>query len=323
MKSARNIVLSFLVTLFLLSVLFTQLDLGDFLVRLSNIQMRWLALGFFFYLSGYLLRALRFNILLEGRIGIKKLFPVVCVHYFVNNILPARTGELSYIYMVRRFEGVSASEGFSTLTIARFFDFISITLLFIASLFLVEETPEIMANALFTITLSAFMLIGVFAYLVYHPQKFIILLDKILEATGLKNYSIISHLRGKIAETLSNLGILKSKRVIFYSLSTSIFIWSSIYLMTYSILQGMEMDMGFFLVVLGATLSFFSNILPLPSLGGFGVYEGAWALAFIALGMEGEAAVSSGLGVHVVFLSYMIVLGVWGIVSTGVFSRRR
>ncbi|MEA1924440.1 MAG: lysylphosphatidylglycerol synthase transmembrane domain-containing protein, partial [Candidatus Altiarchaeota archaeon] len=320
MKPSRNVAVSFLVTVFLLALLLTQVDLWEVYIMLSRIQLFWLAAGFFFYFIGYFMRALRFSLLLKGKVNVERLFPVVCIHYLVNNILPARTGELSYIYLVKKLEGISASEGFSTLTIARFFDFMSIAFLFILSAFLADDVPPVVGDALYYISLAACLLVAVFVFLVCRSGAFISLLDRVIHGARLHRFSAIVYIRDKMVETLTNLRVLRSRKLIFNSLWSSLLIWSCIYLMTYSVMEGMGFEYSVFLVVLGSTLSVFSNILPIPSLGGFGVYEGAWALAFISLGMEQGTAIASGLGVHVVIIFYMTLLGAYGLLST--FSGR-
>ncbi len=316
MNKEDRIIIPSLITFLLLGILFTQIDLNEALSLLLSITPIWLLIGFVFYSLGYLLRSIRFSFLLEGKVRVRDMFPIVCVHYLTNNILPARTGELSYVYLVRKLGGVSASEGLSTLIIARFFDFMSITFLFIVSAFMAEDVPPVVGDAIYYVSIAACLLVAVFVFLVYRSDTFIPLLEGVIHGTRLHRFNAVVFIQSRIIETLTNLRVLKSRRLIFHSIWSSILIWSCIYLMTYSVMEGMGFKYSVFLVVLGSTLSVFSNILPIPSLGGFGVYEGAWALAFISLGLESGAAIASGLGVHVVFISYMTLLGVYGLLST-------
>jgi len=62
----------------------------------AGIDALYLIAGFVLYACSYLFRALRFHILLNREVGMKNLFSIVCVHNMANNILPARTGELSF-----------------------------------------------------------------------------------------------------------------------------------------------------------------------------------------------------------------------------------
>jgi len=63
-------------------------------------------------------------------VGIRDLFKIVCVHNMMNNLLPARTGEVSYIYLINKVHERDISEGIATLVVARVFDFIVISGIF-------------------------------------------------------------------------------------------------------------------------------------------------------------------------------------------------
>ncbi|WP_269849783.1 lysylphosphatidylglycerol synthase transmembrane domain-containing protein [Methanosarcina horonobensis] len=100
------------------------------IATIKNIDKTYLVLGFFLYVLSYLLRGLRFHILLDKKISLTDLFHIVCVHNMVNSILPARSGELSYIYILKKYHDKSTGEGVATLMVARVLDFITISLLF-------------------------------------------------------------------------------------------------------------------------------------------------------------------------------------------------
>ena len=51
-----------------------------------------------------------------------RLFPVVCIGYFGNNVYPARAGEVIRAFVLRRNEGVSVSASLATIIVERVFD---------------------------------------------------------------------------------------------------------------------------------------------------------------------------------------------------------
>ncbi|OYT54283.1 MAG: hypothetical protein B6U72_03065 [Candidatus Altiarchaeales archaeon ex4484_2] len=321
MNKEGRIIISALITISLVGILLTQIDLNEALSLLFSISPLWLLIGFAFYSLGYLLRSIRFSFLLTGKARVRDLFPIVCVHYLTNNILPARTGELTYIYLVKKLQKIQVSEGISSLTIARFFDFISITFLFILSAFLAEDVPLVVEDTLYYVSIAACLLIAVFVFLVYKSDAFISLPNWVIQKTGLHQFNAIVFIQGKLVETLTNLRVLRSKRLIFHCLWTSALTWLCIYLMTYSILKGLGFNLSIFLVILGSTISVFTNILPIPSIGAFGVYEGAWAVAFISLGVDKEAAIASGFVAHLALLIFSVILGGIGSIKLGYLRR--
>src|SRR5512137_166174 len=63
----------------------------------------------------YLLRPLK-------PVPLGRLFPVVCIGYFGNNVYPARAGEVIRAFVLRRNEGISVSASLATIIIERVFD---------------------------------------------------------------------------------------------------------------------------------------------------------------------------------------------------------
>ena len=119
-----------IITLTLLSLLLYWINFSDIIKTLTNISPIGLVVGFGLYILTYFFRAVRFHILLNREVGIKDLFNIICIHNMVNNLLPARTGELSYVYLLKKRHNKTVGVGAATLIIARLFDIITILILF-------------------------------------------------------------------------------------------------------------------------------------------------------------------------------------------------
>ncbi len=63
-------------------------------------------------------------------IPLPRLFPVVCIGYFGNNVYPLRAGEVIRSYILRQREGIPITSSLATVFIERIFDSL-IMLLFI------------------------------------------------------------------------------------------------------------------------------------------------------------------------------------------------
>lgn len=309
----KNKIVGIVISIVFIWILLTQISLSEIILVLSKINLNIFALGFCLYLSTYFFRVLRFKILLNNKIGFKKLFSIVCVHNLVNNLLPARTGELSYVYMVKK-NGVSTGEGIATLMIARIFDIIAISSLFFVSALFVGNLPVLLLNAVWMIAGVLAILILFLFSLAYKGEKVVKIADKILEKIKLKKFKIVGFLLKKAEETVKNFETIKSKKVILYSFLLSLFVWYCLYSMNYVLLGGMGLDLVIWIVVLGSTFSVISTLLPIQGIAGFGTYEGTWALAFIALGLTKEVAISSGFGVHIILVVYFLITGSFGLI---------
>lgn len=94
----------------------------------------WLGLAVLSYVAGHIVRGLRCRWLVEreARIGTLEATHVVVVGYAVNNLLPARLGELARAGLLSRRTGLPFLQSLTITFVERFFDVI--VLLFFASL---------------------------------------------------------------------------------------------------------------------------------------------------------------------------------------------
>jgi len=113
-------------------------------VRKANIWLLGLAVAL--TTATFLLRALRWRVLLHPictGIPLRSRFAAVNIGFMANNLLPARVGEFARAYALARMEPVSVSGSFGSLVVERFLD--GLTLLFFV--FLVMATPGFPSEA--------------------------------------------------------------------------------------------------------------------------------------------------------------------------------
>jgi uncharacterized protein (TIRG00374 family) len=151
------------ITLFFVAVLFTQISPGDIVKTLYQINPFYLLMGFFLYIGCYIFRSMRFYYLLNRKITVKDLVAVVCLHNFFNMVLPVKTGEFSYIYLVNKHYNRTIGEGITTLLIARIFDIISISTLFLVSFAIIVHS--ITANM--TLVYGVILVLGLLIVLLF------------------------------------------------------------------------------------------------------------------------------------------------------------
>jgi len=129
------------VTLALLGWFFRQADLAQVWREIRNADA-W-ALILMVGVTGltYLLRALRWQVLLEplGPTHLREVFRTTVIGFAANTVLPARIGEIVRPYLLARREGLSAPAAFTTIILERLLDFV--TVLTLLGLFVVFFDP--------------------------------------------------------------------------------------------------------------------------------------------------------------------------------------
>ena len=221
MRQKEKIAAAVLISAVLIAILLSQIQIADIIVTIAKIDIPYLIAGFILYTCSYLFRALRFYALLHGRIGLRDLFSIVCIHNMMNNLLPARTGELSYIYLVRH--RIAVSDGIASLMIARVFDFIAISTLFFIAAISSQNLPDAISRSLpyiatlMLIAISSLFLIaykGSFVQNLRHRQKI----------------KILKCLAEKLEEIVRSFDMIKSRGVVINCFFLSLAVWLSQYL---------------------------------------------------------------------------------------------
>ncbi len=308
-------ILSILITLILLIFFFSTVDLQDIARILSSIDPLYLGIGFLLYVFTYVLRAIRFRILLNHAIPFFRLFPIVCVHNMANSVLPAKSGELSYVYLVKKFGNIQTGEGIATLLVARIFDLICIIPLFILSFFLLEKYSggnQYMAP-LFAVVL-VFLVILIVSLFRYGKPIFGRLHQR-FQNSSLQDVSVLDFLFRKGSDMIEALEGIKSRKGFFFGkLSVvSLSIWISIFLLNYVLILAMGIEMGFLEVMFASSFGICATMLPIQGILGLGTFETGWTIGFMAVGLSYDLAVSTGFGYHIIVILYFSILGLFGI----------
>jgi len=104
-------------------------ELSDIPKTLSSIPIKSLFIAFALYCLLMPLKALRFRLIMDVDIKLHRLISIVALQTFWSNILPMRAGELSYVYLLKRKEKVSATKSVASLMSAAIIDILLILVL--------------------------------------------------------------------------------------------------------------------------------------------------------------------------------------------------
>ena len=302
-----------IVTIALVAVLLSQIEVADLVDTLTDIEPVYLLAGFGLYMLSYFFRALRFHILLNREVGIKELFNIVCVHNFINKMLPARGGELSYIYLIKKIHSRPTGEGIATLVIARIFDLITISLMFSISALFLENLPDMIAKLVWIIAgciaTGGLTLIGV----IYFNDRFMGTTKRFVTKTNIKRFSIVRYLLLKAGETLDNFHKIKSKQIIMQAGTVSIGIWMSMYLLYFLLIYTFGINISIFEAIVIVSFVSLLPLLPFYSIGGFGTTEATITIVMLSFGILKETAIVASFGVHIIGIIFSLVAGIYGI----------
>ena len=110
------------------------LDLGQTWVALSSANFWYVAPAVLIYFAGVAIRGLRWQRLLLplGRIPARQAVALLVVSYTVNNVVPARMGDVMRVFLLARETGVRKSASLATVVLERLLDVLAILAIIVA-----------------------------------------------------------------------------------------------------------------------------------------------------------------------------------------------
>jgi len=312
--------LSFGVSVILLWLLLSQIETKDLVQTFTRIHYTALLAYMIIALAGAVLRAWRYKWLLHPHyIGWGDIFLVTLVRNCLVDLLPARIGSISYIYLLNKRLDFSFEVATSTFVVAVIFDFITLSPFLILSIFAVGfHATALPLSTLLLISLLFFIFICLILWKITQILSYLSSFFKsVLKAFKMdrKKWAKISV--EKIQLTISHLFQIKKRKIFWPLFFLSFFIrlakYGFIYFLLFSLLQnyGFSLkDISFWKTILGTSGGEFTSVLPIKGIAGFGTWESAWALTFKLMDFEPRLAIISGIGVHLITNLFEYSLGI-------------
>jgi len=321
-KTAQRIVLSVAISIAVLAALmwFTDTHPKVLLGTLSGLSPWVFLLAFAFHMGTYCLRALRFWLLIPRalRPTYRRIWILSGAHNMASYLLPAKTGEASWVVYLRTFTGVPSAPGIASLVVSRLLDAaVLASALSVACMYLVHagghgQLGEIAKyGAPLALTGVLLAAISVRGDLLVH------LLSRSLRFACLTHWQTGERLVAKITEIAHAMrAASKGHRLGLAALITlpvwfCIFAFYAVLARGLGIADGFETGLTFPEAIFGSSLAVLANLLPVNGVAGVGTQELGWTSGFVLLGVQESRALVVGLAVHFVQLFNVVAVGLF------------
>ncbi len=150
------------------------LHLPDVAETLRAANYWWILPGVLIYFVGLWVRTWRWHYTLRPLkvIRLYRLFPLVCIGYFGNNVYPFRAGEVIRSVLLRATEGVAISSSLATVFIERIFDGLTM-LLFVFLALPFAPIPDSLRNLVIIATVLFLAATLLFVWAALRPERVI------------------------------------------------------------------------------------------------------------------------------------------------------
>lgn len=295
------------------------------IAQLGSVQFGWIYLSILLSVFSHILRAYRWQILLQPlgyHVTLNRAFWAVMVGYMANLAFP-RMGEITKCSVLKKTDDVKISRSMGTVVTERLFDVILLGLSLLLTLgvefkrlsqFFLDLADEKVPSEL-NLSFSSPIFLGAIAFIALLLTMFLLLRERITQST-------IYH---RLVEVLLNfreglLSIRKIKNITGFVVST-FSIWFLYYLMAYvvvfSIPQTADLDWaaGLAILVVGGIG------MSAPVQGGIGTYHFLVAALLILYGIERSDGVFFATLIHTSQTLMVLFLGVIGLILASIFQR--
>lgn len=276
----------------------------------------------------YALRVARYRALLprDQRPSYGAVMAVSASHNLAAYVLPAKSGEATFVLYLKGLFGVSGVAALASLVVSRLYDFAVLCAALAAATLWLTFSEHWSAPAWSGLAgaASLFVVSGSFLALTLRGERALAPLGPCLRFLRLEGTLLGRRALAFAERAAEALRAARGTTPAPALLLLSGLIWLGVFLF-YALLArgfGLPERIGLFEAAFGSGLAVLSNILPINAMAGIGTQEAGWVLGFGLLGVERERAFSTGLAVHLVQLFNVVGMGLLGHLAMGLLPRR-
>lgn len=219
--------------------------------------------------------------------------------------MPAKTGDVAYIFIAKNRLDVSLSEGTATLLAARFYDFLVVAVfLAIVLPFTGSEMPEWIFRS--SLIFCLIVVLGALAMLVF--LRFSKPTHNAVSSIASTN-KLIVRVHTAWMNFITGLQEIQSRGAHLKTAILTAGIWLFIYINFYSAARSMGLPVSFYHIVIISIVMIPLTLLPLQGFANIGTHEVGWASVLVAFHYPYETALAIAAGSHFVLLISVLVSG--------------
>ncbi|MBK6265608.1 flippase-like domain-containing protein [Marivirga sp. S37H4] len=327
-KSFLKYSISLAVAILVFWYLYKDVNLVDMLARFKKADLSWVYLSILLALLSHLVRAYRWNMLLEP-MGYKlktfRTFLAVMVGYLANFVVP-RMGEISRCGILQKTDGVPISKGIGSVVTERVVDVLCLFSIIVITLFLEFDRLSqffagLVAQKTEGINNDYVQIAGILAVLLLVTLFLIFFLKRNHERfqKNLLYNKAVVFLRQMVEGILS---IRHLKKPTYFWISTLV-MWILYYLMTYVVIFSLEETSGLSIIA-GFTMLVLGGVgMAAPVQGGIGAFHYLMSAGLLLYGVPENDGVFFALLIHTMNSLAIILVGVISFFISMIIPKRK
>jgi glycosyltransferase 2 family protein len=309
MKRYWQLLIGLLISAFFLYLVLPGLHLPDVWRSLQEANYWWLLPGIAVYFVGLWARTWRWHYMLRHLkpVPLRRLFPVVCIGYFGNNVYPARAGEVIRSYVLRRKENIALSSSLATVIIERIFDGL-VMLLFVFLALPFAPLPVNFRNLVIVLTVLLLLATVIFVWMAANPHHLARFYSWL--ASRLLPERIRLRIDDIYDRFMQGLQSLTSPSDVVMIFATSVVIWLMETVKYWFVMHAFPFEVNFVVLMLMNGLVNLATTLP-SAPGYIGTFDVPGIETLAAFGVERSLAASYTFTLHAALWFPVTVVGAY------------
>jgi uncharacterized protein (TIRG00374 family) len=309
LKRTIRLLIGLAISAFFIYLTLPSLHLPDVLETLRTANYWWIVPGVAVYIVGLWVRAWRWHYTLRHLkpVPVRKLFPLVCIGYFGNNVYPLRAGEVIRSYVLKRRQNISITSSLATVIIERVFDGLTM-LLFVFLALPFAPMPAQYRNLVIILTVLMFAATAAFVFMAMNPALMTRTYGWV--ATRFLPERIRLRTDDLFARFMEGLASLGSGSAVVMIFATSIVIWLMETVKYWFVMHAFDFTVGFIVLMLMNGLVNLATTLP-SAPGYIGTFDTPGIETLVAFGVERNLAASYTFTLHAALWLPVTALGAY------------
>lgn len=296
-----------LITALALVYVFSGINWDFFFEKVRSANFILIFFAILLTVSSYLIRAFRWEYFFPNKpFDYLISYKVLILGFFMNNILPARAGELVRAHLGSKFSKMKRTLVLATIASERLADGLTISLMFFFTVGIIAKFKAIAIPKGLYLVSYLFALACLIVLFILILRKYIFMILDVFSKKFPKKS--IKYIVERIKIFLDGLGPLFQLKKLFPIISLSMVVWLIELLVFYIVGESYQANLNMGQAVIFMVAVNFSSLIPAAP-GGIGVIEAAATVALTSMGLEHETALALVLSQHII---QYLVIGITG-----------
>ncbi len=285
------------------------LKLDEVAATLRTANYWWIVPGVAVYFIGLGARTWRWHYMLRHLkpIPLNRLFPVVCIGYFGNNVYPFRAGEVIRSYVLKRKEAIPMASSLTTVIIERIFDgLVMILFVFLALPF--APIPAAYRQFVILLTIILVLATAVFVWMAGRQARMSQLYGWL--AVRLLPPPVRSRADDIFQRFMDGIQSLSSPRDIGMIFLTSVAVWLMETVKYWFVMHAFDFNVSFLALMLMNGIVNLATTLP-SAPGYLGTFDTPGIETLVAYGVGRDLAAAYTAVLHVALWVPVTAVGAW------------